>query len=97
MNLNPGMTQVQADATGYRGTDQGTQLKSGGTSGLNIPLAGYRNTDGSFYGRASDGGPWSSSESGAVAWGRYLSSSYATVTRSADDKAYGVSVRCLGN
>ena len=30
-----------------RGTDQGTQLKSGGSSGLNFPMAGYR--DGSSY------------------------------------------------
>ncbi len=44
-----GMTQSQADATGHRGTDQGTQIKSGGPSGLNMPLAGNRSTDGLFY------------------------------------------------
>ena len=97
MNLNPGMTQVQADATGLRGTDQGTQMKSGGTSGLNIPLAGVRYTDGSFIDRASYAYLWSSSVSGADAWSRYLNSSSATVSRDTGGKALGFSVRCLGD
>ena len=48
LEMSLGMTQSQADATGWRGTDQGTQLKSGGSSGMNVPLAGYRTTAGSF-------------------------------------------------
>ncbi len=48
-----GMTQVQADLTGWRGTDQGTQLKSGGTSGFQALLAGFRNTLGSFLNRGT--------------------------------------------
>jgi len=99
LEMQLGMTQVQADATGYRGTDQGTQLKSSGTSGLNMPLAGGRNTDGSFYDLSSYGNLWSSSESStsAWAWRRILYSGSATVYRDTGVKALGFSVRCLGN
>ena len=92
-----GMTQAQADATDWRGTDQGTKIKTNGTSGLNLPLAGYRYTDGLFYDLSSDANLWSSSESGTSAWYRDLGSGYATVRRYPDTKAYGFSVRCLGN
>lgn len=60
-------------------------------------FAGNRNTDGSFGYRSSYAYFWSSSQSGADAWHRYLSSSYATVIRYTNSKAYGFSVRCLKN
>jgi len=92
-----GMSQATADTEGLRGTDEGTKLKSGGSSGLNMPLAGFRYSDGSFLGLSSYAYLWSSSESGGNAWGRYLGSGYATVSRGTGDKAFGFSVRCLGN
>jgi len=93
-----GMTQAQADtANAWRGTDQGTKIKTNGTSGLNLPLAGYRYTDGLFYDLSSDANLWSSSESGTSAWGRGLSSSYATVYKYAYPKVGSFSVRCLAN
>jgi len=73
-------------------TTAGTKLKSGI---MNVALAGYRSTDGSFHGRASYAYVWSSSESGGSAWSRYLNSGYATVYRFTNAKAYGFSVRCL--
>jgi uncharacterized protein (TIGR02145 family)/prepilin-type N-terminal cleavage/methylation domain-containing protein len=98
LEMQLGMTQAQANlADAWRGTDQGTRLKSGGASGLNIPLAGYSNTDGSFSGLLSRTDLWSSSESSINAWERYLNSGNATVYRSAGDKGFGFSVRCLGN
>ena len=97
LEMQLGMTQVQADAIDLRGTDQGTKLKSGGSSGLNVPLAGYRSAVGSFLDLSSIGSLWSSSESGADVWGRDLSSSGATVSRYTSVKGYGYSVRCLGN
>ena len=33
--------RADADLTGFRGTDQGTQLKAGGSSGFNARLDGY--------------------------------------------------------
>jgi uncharacterized protein (TIGR02145 family) len=92
-----GMSQATADTTGWRGTDEGTKLKSGGSSGLNMPLAGFRFTDGSFYNLSSNAYFWSSSESSTSAWFRFLNSGGAAVDRYADDKAFGFSVRCLGN
>ena len=97
LEVQLGMSQAQADATGWRGTDQGTQLKSGGSSGLNMPLAGIRDSDGSFGVLSSYGILWSSSESSASAWERDSNSGYATVFRYAGFKSSGFSVRCLGN
>jgi len=92
-----GMTQAVADTAGWRGTDEGTKLKSGGTSGLHMPLAGLRNTAGSFSNLSSYASLWSSSESGANAWYRDLLTSQANVLRNTYGKAFGLSVRCLGN
>jgi len=97
LEMQLGMSQATANTGGYRGIDEGTKLKSGGSSGLNMPLAGFRYTDGSFYFLSSFAGLWSSSESGGNAWGRGLGSGYAPVSRNTDVKAYGFSVRCLGN
>ncbi len=73
----------------------GTKLKSGGSSGMNFPLAGGRSTDGSFLDRLSYALFWSSSQSGSSAWSRNLNSGSATVDRATYSKAYGFSVRCL--
>ena len=98
LEVHLGMTQAQADATGWRGTDQGTKLKSGDPPGLNIPLAGNRGTDGSFFSLSSDAYLWSSSESGASsAWFRVLDSGTVAVLRTAYGKGFGFSVRCLRN
>lgn len=98
LEVSLGMTQAQADIDGaWRGTDQGTQLKSDGSSGLNVPLAGYRITVGSFGNLSSYAYLWSSSESGGNAWFRNLGASRAGVNRDTFTEAYGFSVRCLGN
>ena len=97
LEMQLGMSQEQADATGWRGTDQGTQLKSGGTSGLNMPLAGARLTDGSFFLLSGGAGLWSSSESSTSAWYRSLYSGYPAVNRDTEPKGLGYSVRCLEN
>lgn len=98
LEMSLGMTQAEADkSTDWRGTDQGTKLKSGGTSGLNVPLAGYRSTAGTFYYLSSNDYLWSSSESAENAWYRMLGSSNANIFRNEFPKAHGFSVRCLGN
>jgi len=95
LEMQLGMTQLQADATGNRGTDQGTQLKPGGTSGLNIPLAGRYL--GGFGSLSSAAKLWFSSESSNNASYRYIYSGLATVSRDMTDKSGGSSVRCMGN
>jgi uncharacterized protein (TIGR02145 family)/prepilin-type N-terminal cleavage/methylation domain-containing protein len=97
LEMRLGMSQAQADATSWRGTDQSTQLKSGGTSELNVPLAGYGDTDGSFDNLSLSAYLWSSSESNTIAWLRRLGSVNPAVIRGSDVKGIGFSVRCLGN
>ena len=97
MEIYLGMTQGQADMAGYRGTDQGTQLKIGGSSGFNALLTG--NTWGgsnSFARQGSYGGIWSSSEISNTnnAWGRIFSTA-SDVDHSSESKVFGYAVRCL--
>ena len=80
---------------GWRGTDEGTQLKVGGSSGWEGLFAGARSTTGSFDYRGSNAFIWSSLESGSNAWRRILASSLATVKRDAGIKLNGFSVRCI--
>ena len=95
LEMHLGMSQTDADDTEWRGTDQGTKLKIGGSSGLDIPLAGYRSTSGSFNSLGSYALLWSSSESGSSAWRRYLLSSHSEVYRSTVSQDYGFSLRCV--
>ena len=81
--------------TGWRGTNEGTTLKSTGASDFKGLLAGARATDGSFFGLSAYGFFWSSLGSGSNAWSRRLYSSAATVYRYPYTKAYGFSVRCV--
>ena len=74
----------------------GTLLKSGGSSGFNALMSGYRHTNGSFSLLGSDTYFWSSSaSSSSYAWRRTLGTSYSAVGRDSPNKADGFSVRCL--
>jgi len=98
LEMQLGMTQTEADkSAAWRGTNQGTQLKFSGASGLNVPLAGYRSTDGTFGYSSSNAFLWSSSESSSLAWYRLLDSGSTTVYRLPLDKLNGFSIRCLKN
>lgn len=96
-----GMTQGQADTSGGgRGTDQGAQMKVGGSSGLNLQLSGTRdnrNAGGAYWNLNSWGNYWSStSYNTASAFSRDFSGSN-TIERGIMDKTYGNSVCCIGN
>jgi uncharacterized protein (TIGR02145 family) len=110
LEMQLGMTQAQADATGYRGTDQGSQLAGNeplwtngsldqdanfGTSGFAALPGGYRSTSGSFIGQSYDAYYWSSSESGGNAWPRNLIYVTPKVGRNGSSKSLGFSVRCV--
>jgi uncharacterized protein (TIGR02145 family) len=103
-----GMTSGQANGTGYRGTDQGTQLKASSSdsppwngtnsSGFSALPGGIRyNGNGYLFYLGDRGHWWSSSPSGSSAWYRYLHSGVSEVIRS--DYNYnvraGLSVRCV--
>lgn len=96
-----GLTQVEADNLGWRGTDQGTQLKSGGSSGLNIPFAGVRVSGKypGYVGLSLKAFLWSSTSPGDYPYFRGLEPGYNNVYRwyGVYDKNDGFSVRCIEN
>ena len=77
----------------------GIQLKPGGTSGLNIPLAGHRDINGSFVDLSSYARLWASLESSPStnAWLLYLYSGSDAANEGTADKGLGYSVRCIVN
>ena len=106
MEMALGLSQSEADDTGWRGTDEGEKMKStsgwntngNGTnsSGFNALPGGYRSSNGSFYNLGNSGYWWSSSEtSGTNAWYRHLYYDNDQVYRGSYVKTYGFSVRCL--
>lgn len=110
LEMHLGMSQEEIDSWNPegRGTDQGAQLKIGGTSGLNLPLAGVVGSDG-FFNLLSRGNYWSSTQAGMIivdgkvvstnygAMTRAFSSEYSTVLLDVTDKYHGASVRCIGD
>jgi uncharacterized protein (TIGR02145 family) len=104
-----GLSQAEADATGFRGTDEGGKLKESGTihwsspnngatneSGFTGLPAGYRYDGGSFDNMTINGHFWTSNESSSEgAWDRALNYSYSSVYRNAYTKRFGFSVRCV--
>ena len=93
-----GMTRQEADqSNAWRGTGVGTQMKEGGSSGLDIPIAGLC-VGGSFLYVGQSGYIYSSTEAGSYAWRRCLSTNASTVGRwNTFPKSYAFSVRCLKN
>jgi uncharacterized protein (TIGR02145 family) len=64
-----GVSPSQADTDGWHGTDQGTLLKAGGTSGFQALFAGERISSVTFYGLDSIACFWSSTQRiGSQAW-----------------------------
>lgn len=111
LELFLGMSQADVDATGWRGTNEGSKLvgNSGlwtngtlesnaefGTSGFLALPAGYRHYNGTFNGLSSHAYFWSSAEyNSSVAWRRSLYYNNSDVDRNYDSKDYGFSVRCV--
>ena len=90
-----GMTQESADSMNWRGTDQGSRLKTGGASGFDVSVTGFRKADGMFYDNPQFAYYWSSSSNGTQAWCRGFSDSLETVYRNTVNKNYGFCVRCV--
>jgi len=109
MELFLGMTQQQADAVSWRGTDEGNKLKEAGiahwadssgasnSTGYTAIPGGCRSSAGSFTLKGLNGYWWSSTESStsSLAVFRSLKYSETGVNRSFDSKAVGFSVRCI--
>lgn len=97
MEMFLGMSQAQADGTGFRGTNQATQLKTGGTSGFNTTMAGVVH-DGLSGSIDSASNTWTSSEfSTTNSYYRGFALLTAQLIRNNYAKTSGYSVRCLRN
>lgn len=105
-----GMSQSEADATYWRGTDEGGKLKESGTTHWASPNSGDTNESGftalpggaryssvGYFYYIGDGGYWwsASSFNATNAWHRVLSYDKAQVHRSFYGKQLGSSVRCV--
>jgi uncharacterized protein (TIGR02145 family) len=104
-----GMSQEDADASGWRGTDEGGKLKETGTehwpspnsgatneSGFTALPGGYRGYDASFASISYFAYFWSSTEFGGnSSWCRGLNYGNPLIYRTDYLKLYGLSVRCV--
>lgn len=106
MEMALGMSEAEAIDTGFRGTDQGTQMKTdygwwNGSNGTNssgfsgLPGGLRNNLDGSFDSAGIAGVWWSSSPNGSLVWCRNIDSNNQNVLRSGFNPQNGHSVRCI--
>ena len=105
LEMELGMSSSEANSTGWRGTDQGAQMKASASdspnwngtnsSGFSALPGGYRNDDGYFSNVGSWAYFWSSSPNGSNAWNRRLSSGDDNVFRYYNGRRAGFSVRCV--
>jgi uncharacterized protein (TIGR02145 family) len=105
LEMELGMSESEANGTGWRGTDQGTQMKSSSgdnptwngtnTSGFSGLAGGHRLFNGTFDLGGYNGYFWSSSLLGSDAWDRELFIGFTEVARSNSYLRYGFSVRCV--
>lgn len=76
----------------------GTKLKSGGSSGMAVPLSSYRLGNGDWYYRGSYGDLWASTQYNVdYTYKRRVTSSLATVNRYYHDKTGSIGLRCVRN
>ena len=105
MEMALGMSEAEANQTGLRGADQGTQMKTdygwyaGGngtnSSGFSGLPGGDRTDSGGFNNTGYYGYWWSSSPSSTDAWFRVLFIENENVGRFSSSPLLGFSVRCV--
>jgi uncharacterized protein (TIGR02145 family) len=110
MEMALGMSEADADSTGFRGAAQnvGGQMKEIDTAHWDSPNTGannssgftglghgYRGIRGGFFNLLNLGYFWSSSPSGGNTWDRVLTNYNADVSRNTNLHRYGFAVRCV--
>lgn len=111
LEMHLGMTQEQADDTGWRGTNEGSKLAGGydfwasgnlrnnaefDSSGFSALPGGNRSSYGVYNLMSSNGNWWSSTETTATkAWRRNINNDNSSVVRFDNVKKNGYSIRCL--
>jgi len=112
LEMYMGMSENEANGTGYRGTNEGSKLAGDydlwdngnlknnpefGSSDFSFIPGGYRYDNGIFSFMGLRGYLWSSSEVDANAWRRALTYNNPSVHRGSDSDRYGFSVRCVSD
>lgn len=94
-----GMPEDQATASsGWQGTDEGSKLKQGGSSGFNALMTGNRNTSGNFTIFGSGTAFWTATQASSfMATARTLDASRSDISHTNYDKRYGHAIRCVEN
>ncbi len=100
LEIELGMDPDEADEFGWRGTDQGTQLKEHGTTGFDALLSGYKDGTVLYDGRYFDIGYfaafWSATEYDSIkAVTRFVYVTYDDIYQGSYDKTAALSVRCI--
>ena len=106
LEMELGMSESEVNSTGWRGTDQGAQMKSSAddtpswdgtnTSGFSGLAGGNRSPNGAFTETGYFGYFWSASADGTNSWYRNLAYvPYDGVYRNVTGQRYGMSVRCV--
>lgn len=93
-----GMSYDEATSLGYRGTDEAAKLRTGGSSGFEVLLGGYRMTSPQFTGKDMIGTFFTASQSVTNpdnAYVRFIFDNNDKVYRTGYDKTMAMSVRCL--
>ena len=106
MEMALGMSESEANSSGWRGWNQGTQMKTtygwyNGGNGTNssgfsgLPGGGRNGSVGYFKFAGVNGNWWSSSPQGGSAWFRGLNNDRENVARAYGNPREGYSVRCV--
>jgi len=99
LEIELGMPVDQATASsGWQGTDEGSKLKQGGSSGFDAIMTGNRNTSGNFTTFGLSTAFWSATQASSfMGIARTLDESHTQISHTNYDKRYGHAVRCLKN
>lgn len=91
-----GMSAAEAASSVWRGTDEGNAMKMGGSSGLDVILAGWRASFGKFNFVGEHANFWTATEADAQhAIERLIGASKQQIGRHTGMKGCGFSVRCI--
>lgn len=100
LEIELGMDPEDTQSFGWRGTDQGAQLKEGGNSGFDALLSGYKDGtilwDGRYFDIGYFGAFWSATEYDSIkAVARFVYITYDAIYKGSYDKTAALAVRCV--
>lgn len=110
LEINLGMSQMEADIIGYRGTNQGSKLAGNealwydgpldqdinfGITNFNALPSGYRSINGGFYIDNINTEFWTSTQENGNSLLRHFEYTFAGIYRGMIPKEYGCNVRCI--